>query len=519
MHKDARLKKFFISILLMFVVTIAVSTGILTYAIITRCEKYMLTETQALVASNAEQLGLNVNAHMDSIEGNVALMFADDDIVNYDSSTSLLDEYDRINMEESIRDRISELGTLENYSDFCIAYADDNVIGWESKTTQNLFEGGGIYDEFSSYISDEKTMDAWIFGVKGNIDRMYYVKRCNQNAVIIASFYTRELESTFRYPDELQGMTVRLVSDEGYIVYSSDSGEIGIPVSEQNMEYMEEGMTINAITDSQLINTHFCENGWMLMCTVSRDNMMREFYSLKHFAVFISIAVILIAAAIIIFIFRKLFKPMDGYVGALSERATVDLLSGVLSRRGFKDNVEADLSEAQFDDAAFLMLDIDNFKKANDTFGHDRGDEIISRMGRLLTDSTKQQEGVKILIGRLGGDEFAIFMEFSEGFGSADPGEGPSDSGEGMSDEGHSAEKSRECAEALLARYIDAFGKEFSGEEQEFALSVSGGFAMKSDTDGDYHSMYIAADSALYISKKNGKNRYTCYREGKTDES
>ena len=491
MQKDARLKKFFISIVLMFVITTVISTVVLSTAIIKRCEEYMLSETQALVAADAEQLGLNINAHLDGIEGNVALMFADDEIVEYDASTSELEQYDRINVETAITDRIVDLGALENYSDFCVVYANDNTVGWKSKTTQNIFADGGIYEVLSSYITNDKTQDGWAFGINGNIDRMYYVKRCNENAIIIASFYARELEKTFKYPDELQGMKVRLVSDKGYIVYSSEREEIGLPVSAEDRSYIEMGYATNAITDTQLVNTYFCENGWMLMCTVSRENMMQEFYRLKSFAILISAAIIIVAVVIMILLFARLCKPMDGYVEDLSEKATVDMLSGVLSRRGFKDLVEAAISNGNFKESAFIMLDIDNFKKINDTLGHDYGDEVITRMGKLLSDNVVENEKVKPIIGRLGGDEFAIFLGLSE-----------PDSLE---------------ADHIIEQIIAKFKEEYSKEREQFSVSLSGGMALGSDTEGDYHSLYTAADSALYISKEKGKDQYNRYSKEETD--
>lgn len=487
MNKDKRLKKFYISLVALFTIVVTISTAVLTLVIINRCEKYMLLNTSALVSADAEQLKLNINSHLDGIEGNVALMFADDELTGYDGENSELDEYDKIKIESSIEKRIVDLGALENYSDFCVVYSNNNTVGWKSKTTQSLYSKDGIYDDMCSYISDENTQSGWKFGVKDNYDRMYYVKRYNQNAIIIASFYTRELESTFEYPEELNGMIVRLVDDAGYTVYSSNTEEIGSKISEDQMMYINNENDLSAITESSIINTGRCENGWTVMCVVSRDDMMKEFDSLKSFAFTLSVIVLAIVLIIVMVLLQRLSKPMDGYVEDLSEKATIDVLSGVLNRRAYEEVATKQLAEHKDESYAFVMLDIDHFKKINDTLGHDRGDEVISRMGKLLLNHFKESEDIKPVIGRIGGDEFTAFIRLNK-------------------------EDSEKTVIDLMNKLLELFLNEFAKERESIPLSLSGGVAFYNEELSSYHKLYMAADAALYNSKENGKNQFTVYK-------
>ena len=493
MNKNKKLRNFYISMVVLFAVVVTISTAVLTSVIINRCEKYMLSNISSLVSADATQLTLNINSHLDGIEGNVALMFADDEFTEYDSANSKLDEYDKINIESSIASRIVDLGALENYSDFCVVYSNDNTVGWKSKTTQSMYSKGGMYEDMCSYISDENTQSGWKFGVKDNYDRMYYVKRYNQNAIIIASFYTRELERTFEYPEELSGMTVRLVDDKGNTVYSSNTEEIGSVIPEDQLQYVNNGNDLSVITESSIINTGRCKNGWTVMCIVSRADMMQEFNSLRNFAFAVSIIVLIIVLAIIMALLSRLSKPMDGYVEDLSEKATIDVLSGVLNRRAYEEITSKRLADHAEENCAFIMLDIDFFKSINDMFGHDYGDEVISRMGKLLSNHFVESEDIKPVVGRIGGDEFTIFISLYKENGENDVIE-------------------------MMKKLQEVFLIEFAKERETIPVSLSGGVAFYNEDLSSYQKLYMAADSALYKSKENGKNQFTVYKSEDINE-
>lgn len=493
MKKDNRVRKYLISIIVMVVIITICSTLALTYAIITRCEASMLKSTSALIDANASQLELNLDSYLSSIEGNVALMFVDEDALKYDSSTTTLDEYERIRIESSIANRISDLGALENYGDFCVVYANDNTVGWKSKTTQNMYPDGGMYEGMCSYLTDNKTQDGWAFGVQDNYDRMYYVKRYNSNAVIIASFYTRELERTFKYPDELRGMTVRLIDNNGYIVYSSAVDEIGTEITVEDKEYLDKGVGVSAITDKDLINTNFCNNGWMVMCQISREEIMSEIEGLKYYAFAFTALVIILVLIIIAIGGSRLSKPMDGYVDDLSEKALIDMLSGVMNRRAYEEEVRLLLDGGDYQESAFVMFDVDNFKKVNDTLGHDKGDAIIARMGKMLTAVLIDNKDIDALVGRIGGDEFTAFIKFK----TAD---------------------NEDMIRHIMDTLLDTFKLEFAEERAILPISLSAGVAVNDNTHKDYIGIYNAADAALYDAKQSGKDRYCMYKEDQTNE-
>ena len=119
-----------------------------------------------------------------------------------------------------------------------------------------------------------------------------------------------------------------------------------------------------------------------------------------------------------------------------------------------------------------LMLDIDDFKTVNDTMGHAIGDLALITLVKLLKEHFRRED----IIGRLGGDEFIVFMTNTE-LASA--------------------------VEAKGAEILDILAK--SETTPHFTVSI--GATAYPTAGNDYESLYLAADNAMYASKKSGKNR------------
>ena len=78
--------------------------------------------------------------------------------------------------EELIKNRIVDIGLMNNYSDFGIIYSDNHKVGWISNGTQNLYSDGDIYNPLSELIGDNPDQEAWGFGINGDIERIYYLR-------------------------------------------------------------------------------------------------------------------------------------------------------------------------------------------------------------------------------------------------------------------------------------------------------------------------------------------------------
>lgn len=162
-------------------------------------------------------------------------------------------------------------------------------------------------------------------------------------------------------------------------------------------------------------------------------------------------------------------------------RAQRDLLTGVYNKGTIEWLIKKYLlEEGRFLKSAFLILDIDNFKKVNDSKGHQYGDYVLS-------DSIMKLEKIfsnKDILGRIGGDEFVIFIK---------------DIAEVTSIE-------------RKAEQVCSIFRSLSMKAEE-KVSVSIGISFYDGNGTSYETLFSQADRALYEAKKAGKDRYQIFRE------
>ncbi len=178
---------------------------------------------------------------------------------------------------------------------------------------------------------------------------------------------------------------------------------------------------------------------------------------------------------IFIMIFMAMFEKMAIHnESMLQHMAEYDLLTNLSNRHRmttiFNDLIAADT------DFSVAILDIDNFKKVNDTYGHNIGDKVLKAFAEILNKS----ESHDIYASRWGGEEFLVVL---------------------------SGENTYNRAKSLLERIrVDASNIRIPIEEDELAITVSCGIAQW--RLGEKTSKTInRADSYLYIAKSNGKNQ------------
>ncbi|MEO4041636.1 GGDEF domain-containing protein [Hoeflea sp. CAU 1731] len=161
--------------------------------------------------------------------------------------------------------------------------------------------------------------------------------------------------------------------------------------------------------------------------------------------------------------FRKLSRT-DPLTGLFNRRAFIDLLQeGRVTREGLGDS------------ASLMVLDIDHFKRVNDTYGHEAGDAVLIQMADLFRENLRPDD----IIGRLGGEEFAIALNRSS---------------------------ARECWHVAQRLRHEVERHVFRHEDIEMKLTVSIG-ATHVGKDGDLNDAMQEADMLAYKSKREGRNR------------
>lgn len=172
----------------------------------------------------------------------------------------------------------------------------------------------------------------------------------------------------------------------------------------------------------------------------------------------------------------KLGKVMLGRQKEVSSQARLDHLSQVNNRRSF-DEKQKELFATLKDgwSHSLLILDIDNFKQVNDTFGHEAGDQLIIKFGNALKHCLRNSD----FIARLGGDEFCVLFPYTP------------------------LDRAQELADRLRANMPESV-ELIPGVTQK--LSWSGGLSEFSRDDKEENEALARADAALLEAKRGGRN-------------
>lgn len=171
---------------------------------------------------------------------------------------------------------------------------------------------------------------------------------------------------------------------------------------------------------------------------------------------------------------------MRQYLETVKKEATTDGLTGVSNRKAF-DKAIADMTaaaESEKKPLVLMMVDIDHFKKFNDTYGHQTGDQVLRLVARTLVGNVKGKD----MAARFGGEEFAILLP-----------ETPMEAG-------------LKVAEMLRASVEDRVLVNKTSQQNLGKITISVGVALYKNGEG-MGALIGRADGALYAAKNAGRNR------------
>ena len=163
----------------------------------------------------------------------------------------------------------------------------------------------------------------------------------------------------------------------------------------------------------------------------------------------------------------------------LEQQRDTDKLTGLLNKAAIEARIRS-LLEMTYPQGTLVIIDIDNFKHVNDTYGHVFGDIVLRR----TADCIRAVFPEKALCGRFGGDEFLLFMP------------GPDDD---------VAEK--------MDQMVDLLKREVEYPDPQDSFGMSAGTAAAPRNGQNYLTLFQKADEALYAAKRAGKNRWVTYAE------
>ena len=185
----------------------------------------------------------------------------------------------------------------------------------------------------------------------------------------------------------------------------------------------------------------------------------------------IIIVISTLSTSLLLFLFLKREKDTKE---ALSIKANYDPLTNLLNRRGFEIAYQTllDIQTREPRSFAILYLDIDHFKKINDTYGHDKGDEVLKKLAELLRANLRKSD----IIARWGGEEFITLVNNVD----------------------------VQIAEKIAQKIRKNVEKYNNSKLPRFTVSIG---VAHSKGNEDLDIVIKKADEALYFAKKSGRNR------------
>lgn len=226
-------------------------------------------------------------------------------------------------------------------------------------------------------------------------------------------------------------------------------------------------------------------NHWEMILGVSQDYVDRQvslqWKNLKSMLTYLLIAVfIFVAVAAAMSIVSKIHS--NNKKRELEDKADRDLLTGLTNKLATERKIKEYMAQNPESQSMLFMVDVDNFKKINDTMGHVFGDEVLRSLGEQIGALFRASD----IIGRVGGDEFMIFLK-------------------GIPD------KETVRKEAKKVEYF--FDNFQVGEYVKYAATASIGVAVFPQEGADFETLYKAADQGVYKAKKRGKNQLAFYSD------
>ena len=463
---------------LIFIVLVAVCLGV--YG--NRLRHDEMTLLQGRVVSEADIYGAKIEERLKTIEGQMELVI-------WQIQKKQLDA----------EDAVSSLLSLDGVSDAGIvnALGVGHTVSQEDIDLPALGFSGAVKRESATFFYSED-------------GQLYIMKPILENgAVNTAVLVEYDAEVLYR---QLEAYTF---DDNAWVVLQDINGNIICSFGGDNIDYLQAGSnfmdTLSASggrastvrnglqrqrsagaqvifpdDDSRYVAYHHMKNnGWAVLLGVDdayfAEQISRYSGTIRHLVLSLTGCMVVFMGVVIFFQVTYNHYGMRKSAG-LQHLAETDQLTGLYNKVTTERKIKEYFAENPDSQSLLFVLDIDNFKKINDTMGHAFGDEVLREIGQGL----KQQFRASDIIGRAGGDEFVILLK-------------------------HITEDRYVIREA---RKLENFFKGLQvGKYTKYSVTSSIGCAVFTKDGEDFETLYKMADEALYKAKQRGKNQLAFYKD------
>lgn len=233
-------------------------------------------------------------------------------------------------------------------------------------------------------------------------------------------------------------------------------------------------------------------NDWVLVSVVDKDFILKQRQQINVMVAVLISAVLLVVAVIMAYAYQLMKQRAKEIqdTESLKVKAERDSLTQLYNKIALEEHVTRRLQESTSEtDAAYALyiLDLDNFKQVNDTWGHAFGDKVLCD----LADCINRVFSVQDILGRIGGDEFIALKDLRD----------------------VPAQEREEIINRRATVVCEDFSRTYTLQNTSCKVSLSVGVALFGVHGTTFGELYRNADKALYEAKHRGKNNYVVYQK------
>lgn len=389
------------------------------------------------------------------------------------------------------------VGKIHNWDSFrahfneCQVFPEDRELVWELslESLKAFFDGKEqVFPIEIRCLCDDRLYDWLRFSaerLEGNTRQLLITSRINNEDRILRKIVDLYVYQNFDYfvlLDSEKNSYTMFSGREGTPLPPESGSDYVAEVARYNARYVvpEEVQTVNSRMSVANVKSMLEQNPWYEFTAGFINDEGEYRRSRIQFTYYDKAAGLILITRMDVTQLYLLEMERERELSAALREAQHDPLTGLYNKKATNELVNGTLERRYRAQAALLFIDIDNFKLANDTLGHQNGDRILCHMGSVLS-SVAGKDGIA---GRIGGDEFLLFLPLTRDI-----------------------EQIKQYAQQICFVLKSLRDPDIG----DLPVSCSVGIAMYPSDGTKYDQLLYKADQALYDAKRYGKCKYAFY--------
>ena len=395
------------TMILVYILLTAAAVAVISVFLLISKDKALMAQSQNYGSVAISQSACTVENFCRNIEHASSIVFEDKEYVSFYPRGS-----ESTSEETELKNRITELFTkasyMSDYCDFGIIYSNNSHAGIISDGTLDLL-GEQPFSEAVGLLDgrDEK----WNVFYSGNVSRVCFLKKVNDNAYFIASVYSTRFGHVFGKMMNSANLYLYVADEDNRIIYSTDNSESfsGDPMPYEIVEKLSSGTNYSVADKKGVSSVISVSNGWKVYSLVLPTSLglLGSVHIETFFVIFgITVFIVFIIAGFIISSFYSSKKRAPRIV-----EDKIDPVTGVLSpyycEERISDLIEISLVGGTW---AFAFVKINNFDIIEERLGSEFTNEALKKISDIIT----EQFADKAAVGLDTDHDFVLFCDFSD---------------------------------------------------------------------------------------------------------